>query len=184
MDGRSQRRDAVERCALDLFVARGYDAVTVEDICAATGVSPATFYRYFGAKDELLFGYAAQLHDGLRDAVAALDPADGLAQLLGDLLRSLAVAVEKFADDMALREAIFAAHPGLMGRALAVLTGWQQELAAALRPVAGDDADFAAALGVAVLQVAWQRSRAGAAGGLLSAVEDGLHAARSFGGLT
>ncbi|MEV4101179.1 TetR family transcriptional regulator [Nonomuraea sp. NPDC049649] len=39
--------------AMDLFDERGYNAVTIDEIAAASGVSPRTFYRYFGTKEGL-----------------------------------------------------------------------------------------------------------------------------------
>lgn len=51
---RAQIRAEIRRAAFKLFVARGYDAVTTEEIAAAAGVSPRTFFRHVPAKEDLL----------------------------------------------------------------------------------------------------------------------------------
>ncbi|MGP3935161.1 TetR/AcrR family transcriptional regulator [Nonomuraea sp. KM88] len=71
------RLDAIHRImdtAMDLFDERGYSAVTIEEIAAASGVSPRTFYRYFGTKEGLftadplaavgIDGYSGQIDPG------------------------------------------------------------------------------------------------------------------------
>lgn len=50
MDNRQQ----ILQRALELFAERGYDAVGVQEICAAAGVSKPTLYHYFGNKHGLL----------------------------------------------------------------------------------------------------------------------------------
>jgi AcrR family transcriptional regulator len=41
------------RASLELFAARGYDAVSVRDIAKAAGVSEAALYKHFSGKQEL-----------------------------------------------------------------------------------------------------------------------------------
>jgi AcrR family transcriptional regulator len=41
-------------CALDLFSARGYDAVGIQEIVDAAGVTKPTLYHYFNSKHGLL----------------------------------------------------------------------------------------------------------------------------------
>ena len=47
-------RTALLRTALQLFSSRGYDAVGVQEIAAATGVTKPTLYHFFGSKSGLL----------------------------------------------------------------------------------------------------------------------------------
>lgn len=48
------RRDELLQRALELFAARGYDAIGVQEICTAAGVTKPTLYHYFGSKRGLL----------------------------------------------------------------------------------------------------------------------------------
>ena len=51
---KEQLRTTIQREALRLFTDRGYEATTVEEIAEAAGVSPATIYRYFTSKEDLV----------------------------------------------------------------------------------------------------------------------------------
>ena len=47
-------RTTILNCALELFAARGYDAVGVQEIAEAAGITKPTLYHYFGSKQGLL----------------------------------------------------------------------------------------------------------------------------------
>ena len=68
---KDRTRSEIFRAALDLFGARGYEAVTVEQICAAADVARGTFFLHFPSKAALLFDWnrelAAELAERLRD---------------------------------------------------------------------------------------------------------------------
>ncbi len=66
--------------ALRLFAEKGYDATTVDEIAAAAGISRRTFFRQFGAKEDVVFvdhdllladveAYLAQPHEDPWQAV-------------------------------------------------------------------------------------------------------------------
>ena len=51
---KQQTKRALEQAAFDLFAQQGYADTTVEDIAAAAQVSRASFFRYFGSKEDVL----------------------------------------------------------------------------------------------------------------------------------
>jgi AcrR family transcriptional regulator len=53
---RAQLRDQIVLAALPLFAARGFDAVTMEEIAEAAGISLSTLFRHVASKDDLLAG--------------------------------------------------------------------------------------------------------------------------------
>ncbi|GAP12879.1 transcriptional regulator, TetR family [Longilinea arvoryzae] len=80
--------------ALELFAARGYDGVGVQEIAEAAGVTKPTLYHYFGSKAGLLTALLDEQHEPLNRAVA------GAAGYHGDLpgaLEALARAYFDFA---------------------------------------------------------------------------------------
>lgn len=54
-------RARIVRCAVDLIVRHGYDAVTMKDIAKAAGIGDATIYKYFPTKERLILGYFDQV---------------------------------------------------------------------------------------------------------------------------
>ena len=52
---------------MPLFLHRGFDAVSVEDICAAADVAKGTFFLHFPTKDALLLEYGARVTEELAE---------------------------------------------------------------------------------------------------------------------
>ena len=54
MERKKELYDRILETSYRLFQEKGYNAVKVNDICDACGISKPTFYHYVGSKDELL----------------------------------------------------------------------------------------------------------------------------------
>lgn len=111
---RAQIRADIRRAAFRLFIERGYDAVTTEEIAAAAGVSPRTFFRYVPTKEELLL---APVRHGGAAIVNLLEqrPASEAPDIA--LINAIITRTRSFdeADTEEWREALLVA-PDLLGK--------------------------------------------------------------------
>lgn len=64
-------REALAKAAEDLFVRKGFEQTTIEQIARAAGVSRRTFFRYFESKEDVLAHHADQFGERLYSALAA-----------------------------------------------------------------------------------------------------------------
>lgn len=83
---RRRAKEAIRQAALDLFSERGFDAVSVTDIAERAEVGRTTFFRYFGDKQEVLFGDSAP---AVPDTVGEPPPAE---QIGSSMTAALAAA--------------------------------------------------------------------------------------------
>lgn len=65
---RKERTKALTDAALVLFLERGIEAVTIEDITDGAGVAKGSFYRYFDDKTALVESLFLPLYEAVRDS--------------------------------------------------------------------------------------------------------------------
>ncbi|WP_031025926.1 TetR/AcrR family transcriptional regulator [Streptomyces albus] len=95
-EGRRERkkretRQRISDIATGLFLARGFDAVTIAEIAEAADVSVNTVYNYFPAKEDLFFDREEEMAD--RTAALVRDRAPGQSAadaVLGQLRQDIA----------------------------------------------------------------------------------------------
>lgn len=90
-------RLAVERAALELVIERGFDGVTVEDICARAEISKKTFFNYFSSKAAAVMGRMDSFPDDgrLAEILEEHDEACYLDVLIGVVGTSFASGVDE-----------------------------------------------------------------------------------------
>ena len=89
---RSTTWDHISNVAIDLFSARGFDEVSVDDVAEAAGIARRTLFRYYPSKNALPWGdFDAHLAH-MRDLLAGVDP--GVP--IGDALRTALLAFNTF----------------------------------------------------------------------------------------
>ncbi len=86
-EGRRARKKAATRSAIldaatELFLERGFDAVTIRDIADKADVTPRTLYLHFPQKEALLFGDETGQHERLVAAVRDRTPGSTIADAL------------------------------------------------------------------------------------------------------
>lgn len=180
---REQRRARIEQTALELFREQGFDPVTVEEVCAAAAVAPATFYRHFGSKEEVVFAYQQDFRTAMERAVVVGARAVGNARL-PLMIEEFATFLETQQDVLALRDQIVVGHPRLMQRTLwvqreieGVLAGGLAQARGSPQPTAADLLE--AGLGMLVLRLAVRSWRSEGSGSLLGATRATFDALRS-----
>ncbi|WP_426754855.1 TetR/AcrR family transcriptional regulator [Myxococcus sp. Y35] len=93
---RRERMQELEDAALKLFLERGLDGVTIDDITQAAGVAKGTFYRYFEDKaalvDALLEPVRRELLAGLETCGHALADARNVEAMF-DAYRAMAAVI-------------------------------------------------------------------------------------------
>jgi AcrR family transcriptional regulator len=142
-EGLRERKRAHSRAltvdvALQLFAERGYDAVTVADICAAAEIAPRTFFRYFPTKEDVLAEPARVMATRVSASLSAAPVELGDAEALSYALRELGEYVVAHGTRLTVFFRVAAASSAVRANPFLHLSGRERELTEQLvrrRPV-------------------------------------------------
>lgn len=92
-----RKRQTVLDAATTLFLKRGYDGTTMDDVATLAAVSKPTLYRYYADKEHLYAAIVQATMDDVDDVVRMVadelarseDPRAGLSKLAGKMLTAL-----------------------------------------------------------------------------------------------
>ncbi|MEO8453047.1 MAG: TetR family transcriptional regulator [Gemmatimonadota bacterium] len=134
-----EARHRLMRAAEKLFLKRGFDATTVDEIAAAAGVSRRTFFHYFGSKEDVVFARHEAFESALLGAVSSQPPG---TPLLAVAERAIMAAIGQLDPDEAIALTRLKQHtPALVARNQAKHERLERLLAASLAERLGTSAE-------------------------------------------
>jgi AcrR family transcriptional regulator len=167
LDRRSRKRlatrEAISDVATRLFLERGFDQVTVDEIADAADVGRMTVFNHFPRKEDMFFDRDEEIRENLRETLRQRDPrvapVEALRLLAHRLVAEQSPYVEFSAASQGFIETIERSET-LKARARAIRDEIAQFVAVALSECAGrEPADPAAHLAAALLLATWTVAR-------------------------
>ena len=152
-------RQAISDAATLLFIERGFDHVTVDEIAAAADVGRMTVFNHFPRKEDMFFDRDEEGRAILRDALRRRDPQvapiEVCRQLAHRLVAEQSPAVEFSVRSQRFIEAVEGSET-LKARARAIRDEFAQVMTVALSECAGrDPTDPDAYLAASLLLATW-----------------------------
>jgi TetR/AcrR family transcriptional regulator, regulator of mycofactocin system len=126
---RSTTQDHITDVALDLFVSRGFDEVSVDDVAQAAGIARRTLFRYYPSKNAIPWGDFDAHLDLMRHLLAEVKP----DVPVGDALRSVLLAFNDFGEAELTkhrqRMRVILGTAALQAHSMTMYAGWRAVVA-------------------------------------------------------
>jgi AcrR family transcriptional regulator len=126
-------RAEIAAVAFDLFVEHGLANVTADEIATAVGVSRATFFRYFAAKEDVVLEGLERLGADMRDVLVLRPEGEAPWQALRASFDVAVAANVRDADRSVRLSTMLAEAPSLRARHAQKLAVWQDFLVPEVR---------------------------------------------------
>jgi AcrR family transcriptional regulator len=133
-------RQAISDVATTMFLARGFDEVTIADIAASAGVAKMTVTNYFPRKEDLVFDRAEAVIRSLADVISSRAPGQSLlAAIRCDYAERAARADVTIGLSSPEFARMIRSSPVLVGRGLEMLDERERALGDAIAAETGTD---------------------------------------------
>ena len=132
---RQQTRERLTRAAMALFLERGFEATTLDDIAAAADVSRRSFFHYFASKEDVVFAWQEELSAALMAAVAARPASESMLTAAENAIAAMARQVD--ANEAIAMSCLKRDNPALQARDQVKYEKLERALAEALGKRAG-----------------------------------------------
>jgi TetR/AcrR family transcriptional regulator, regulator of mycofactocin system len=129
--GRRPRTDRrrLERVAVALFIERGFEGTTVGDIAEAAGIGRRTFFRYFGSKNDVVWGEFDEQLVAMRQGFAALPTDAPIMSGICEVVLSANSYDRSGLSDLRQRMTLIASTPALRAHSEIRYDSWRQTVA-------------------------------------------------------
>jgi mycofactocin system transcriptional regulator len=125
---RSTSWEHISDVAIDLFVTRGFEEVSVDDVAVAAGIARRTLFRYYPSKNALPWGDFDAHLEYMRSLLAGLDPSVPIRTAL----RTALLAFNEFDDPERHRQRmrLILETEALQAYSMTMYAGWRAVVAA------------------------------------------------------
>ncbi len=128
--------------AMELFLDKGFEATTFDDIAAAAGISRRSLFRYFGTKEDIVLFHLVDDGPRARDALAARPDGEPVWTALLAVLKLIENDPGADRERLLKISEMMYGTPSLRARSLEKHLKWQEallpEVKRRLGPAAGD----------------------------------------------
>ncbi|ORB74884.1 mycofactocin system transcriptional regulator [Mycobacterium scrofulaceum] len=115
--------------AIELFGARGFADVSVDDVAQAAGISRRTLFRYYASKNAIPWGDFDTHLAHLRDLLDTVDPRVPLGQALRDALLAFNTFDESESARHRQRMRVILQTAELQAYSMTMYAGWREVIA-------------------------------------------------------
>lgn len=121
---RTSSLEEVSEIALRLFVRRGFEQTTLQDVADAVGVSKRTLLRYFPSKNDIVWGAFDEQLQALRARLADSDPTRPMMEVLREAVVAFNDYGEAVLPELRDRMTLITSVPALQAHSMLRYADW------------------------------------------------------------